>query len=370
MLDNIWLNETYNNIETKINAQAKRIGNKIPYIPQNGFYTDKGEQDIAWWTNGFWAGIMWQMYNATKNELYLQKASIVEERLDIALNEFEGLHHDVGFMYLHTSVANYKLTNNSISKKRALHAANLLAGRFNPQSKYIRAWNNHLGYIIIDCLMNLPLLHWASNETKDPRFKAVASAQTDIALNFLLREDGSCNHIADIDPVTGECIGYPAGQGSFSGSSWSRGQSWAVYGFALNYYYTKDIRYLNASKKAAHYFIANISNTDYIPAVDFRDMASNDKIDVSAGLIAACGLLFIADLCDESDKNLYLLPALKILKQVCKHHVCWDINKDSLVQNCTVAFHGTEGTHIPLIYADYFLIEAILKLKGKSFLIW
>ena len=112
--------------------EVKRLGDKIPYVPdeKTGLYQeDKGETDPVWWTNGFWAGMLWQMYHATENEIYKKAAESNEETLDKAFDIYTGLHHDVGFMWLHTAVANYRLTGNERSKARGLHAAHLLAGR-------------------------------------------------------------------------------------------------------------------------------------------------------------------------------------------------------------------------------------------------
>lgn len=113
------------------------------------------------------------------------------------------------------------------------------------------------GLMIIDCLMNLPLLYWADELTDDHRYDSIAKEHADTALRYILREDGSCNHIVQFDSETGEFVKSLGGQGYGEGSSWSRGQSWAVYGFTLSYLYTKEERYLNAAKQAAHYFIAD-----------------------------------------------------------------------------------------------------------------
>lgn len=137
------------------------------------------------------------------------------------------------------------------SRIRAMHAATLLAGRYNPNGRFLRAWNgDKTGWMIVDCLMNLSLLYWASDETGDPRYAEIAQNHADTALRVLLRPDGSCNHIAVLDPVTGELTGAPAGQGYAPGSSWSRGQSWAVYGFALSAKHTGEARYLRRPSAA------------------------------------------------------------------------------------------------------------------------
>ena len=370
-----WLEETWEKVNIKIASECERIKSEIPYIPVEGFYEDMGDKDISWWTNGFWPGILWQMFHATGSEVFRSTAELVEKRLEEALYGFTGIHHDVGFMWLHSSVANYRITGNEHSRDRALHAANILAGRFNLNGKFIRAWNDSLdgskaGWMIVDCLMNIPLLYWASEVSKDPRFTQIAMAHADTAMNIILREDGSCNHIAAIDPETGELSSYPQGQGFSPESSWSRGQAWAIYGFALSYRHTGEARYLMAAKKAAHYFLANVVDTGYIPLCDFRAPAEPVIYDTSAGTCAACGLLEIASAVSEHEKSLYLNGALRILKATAEKHCNWDTETDSIVGEGCVAYHYKEGIKVPLIYADYFLIEAITRLRGSELSLW
>ena len=153
-------------------------------------------------------------------------------------------------------------------------------------------------------MMNIPLLYWAGQITGDPRFQQIAVNHADTVASYLVREDGSCGHIACINPDTGELEHILGGQGYSETSSWSRGQSWILYGFALSYRHTKNKKYLDIAKKTAHYFISNIALTGYIPLCDFRQPASAAYTDTSAGLCAACGLLEIAEHVDECEKNL------------------------------------------------------------------
>jgi len=373
------INNIYENLEKKIEAECKRMENKIPYWTEDGIYQqDYAEKDIYWWTNGFWSGILWQLYHATQKELYLNTARKNEELLDKALHGFTGLHHDTGFMWLHSAVADYRLTGSQEALVRGLTAASVLAGRYNPVGKFIRAWNpdcveegeDCTGWIIVDSMMNIPLLYWASQITGDPRFSQIAVNHADTVASCLVRDDGSCGHIACINPETGELEQILAGQGYSETSSWSRGQSWILYGFALSYRYTKNNAYLDIAKKTAHYFIANIGLTGYVPLCDFRQPASSSYLDASAGLCAACGLLEIAEHVDEPDKNLYRSYAELIIQNTAETCCNWDPETDSIVQNCKVAFHNDRREQTDLIYADYFLTEAILRLKGKDFLIW
>jgi unsaturated chondroitin disaccharide hydrolase len=371
--DKEWTEGIFEKIKSKLEAECFRMKGIIPYIAKNGRYHDLDTPDgIYWWTNGFWPGLLWQMYHATENGEFRKAAEEVEKRLDRALEGWEGLHHDVGFMWLHSAAANYRLTGNRDSRRRGLHAANILAGRYNPAGKFIRAWNGDCtGWIIIDCLMNIPLLYWASGELGDPRFAYIAQNHADTALKVLARPDGSCNHIAVLSPETGECLETPGGQGYAPGSSWSRGQAWAVYGFALSFRHTGRKEYLDAAKSAAHYAVSNFALNGWLPLVDFRAPASPVKHDAAAAMITSCGLLEIACHVGDYEKPFYTTAALKILRAGERAFADWNTETDGIIGKGTGSYHGGHGdTEVPIIYADYFFVEAVLRLLGKDFLIW
>ena len=280
-------------------------------------------------------------------------------------------------MYLHTAVANYRLTGNEQSKKRGLHAANLLAGRYNPEAEFIIAWNvESKGWMIIDTMMNLPLLYWAAEELGRPHYVYVANKHADTAMKKLIRPDGSCHHIAVLDHHTGETLETPGGQGYDAGSSWSRGHAWAIYGYTFCYLYTKDEKYLDAAKRVAHYFIANIAKTDYVPLCDFRAPKEPVIYDTTAGNIALCGLLAIADVSSEFEKDFFYNTAISMLKSMVEKHTDFNHDNDGVTINGTTAYHENKENdrghkrHVPVIYGDYFFVEGLVRLMGKYFNIW
>lgn len=370
--DKEWLEDTYNKLLTKMRAECERVGSKIPYISENGVYKeDKAETEVIWWTNGFWPGILWQMYNATGDEIYRITAQEVEEKLDNALEEFAGLNHDVGFMWLHSAIANYRLTGNERSRDRGLHAAHILAGRYNPRGKFIKSWNkDNESWIIVDSLMNVPILYWASDVSGDPSFTFIGTDHVDTVCEKVIREDGSSNHILILDPNTGAVIDNPAGQGYESGSSWTRGQSWALHGLTLNYKYTKNPLYLEKAQQVAEYFINEVKNTDYIPPIDFKAPKTPEYWDTTAGVCAASGLLELAIYVDPEKSKYYTQEAINILKAIDEKYCNWDKDYDSIVQMGSGAYSSDEDRHVPIIYGDYFFIEALLKLKEKDLEIW
>lgn len=367
-----WAEETFDKIKNKMSAECNRIGDKIPYIAEDGVYKeDKAETDIVWWTNGFWPGMLWQMYHATGDDKYKISAEGVEVKLDKAFDVYTGLHHDVGFMYLHSAVANYRITENERSKARGLHAAHLLAGRYNPRGKFMRSWNrDRSGWVIVDSMMNVPLLYWAAETIGDPRFTYVAMDHVDTVMKNTVRSDGSCNHIIVLDPENGQLLETPGGQGYESGSSWSRGQAWAIYGFALSYHYTKKEEYLATAKKVAHYFMSNVQETGDVAIVDFRAPKEPVYWDSTAGVCAACGMLEIAKYVPELEKDFYIDAAIRILKSTDEKFCNWDANYDSIVAMGSGSYFTEHDRHVPIIYGDYFFIEAVLRLLDKDILIW
>lgn len=378
--DQEWLDHVYEKILIKMKAETERIGSMIPYSTRDGIYHDLDRPGgLYFWTNGFWPGMLWQMYNATGDDLYRNTAEKVEARLEETLAGFDGFDHDIGFLFLPTSVANWRKTGNENARRNALHAANLLAGRFNPVGNYIRAWNNNPligpqvnGWMIIDCMMNIPLLYWAAKECEDPRFQHIAAAHAKTAQKYIVRPDGSCNHILIFDAETGEFVNNPGGQGYGQGSSWSRGQSWAVYGFALSYRHTGDESFLATAKQCAHYCISNMAVRSWLPLVDYRAPAEPVKYDTTAGMITAAGLLELSEHVGEYEKAMYVQAAVNIMKACEKKFCNWNPDEDSIVGGGTFFYHDPDGseTHVPIIYGDYYFIEAVLRLKGKSMFIW
>ena len=350
---NFWAQQVFNKIKKKIPAEIKRVSTGIPYIPVNGYYEDEGNRNITWWTNGFWAGILWQLYHATGTKYYRTYAQYTEKRLDDAFANFMGLDHDIGFMWQHTAVADYRLTKNKRSMARGLHAANLLNGRYNPVGKFIKACNpdesgKRNGWVIIDSMMNLSLLYWARDLTGDLRFDYIARTHANTVMNNHVRTDGSVNYICIFNPKNGELLKTLGGQGYGTGSSWSRGQAWAIYGFALSYLHTKDEKYLDTSRRAAHYFLANIEQSNYYSLVDFRAPKDPGQFDSSASAIAACGLLEISKHVPELEQQVYINAAVKILKNLDKNYADYDVDTDELLQMDPLKITQTNQKQIEL----------------------
>ncbi len=371
--DNGWLSDISEKLGRKMPFMVRRAeaADFIPYSTGGGEFTPT---DINWWTNGFWPAMMWQMFLMTHRTLYRNEAVRTEKMLDRALMNFQRLDHDMGFLWLIHSGVRYRLEKNRDSLDRLLFTANMLAGRLNPHG-FIRAWNNgndgirRDGWAIIDCMMNLPLLYWASRFTGDPRYRLIAMAHADTAMKYFVREDGSCCHIVVFDPETGECLDRPGGQGYTGGSCWSRGQAWALYGFTLSFMQTGKTAYLETAARVARYFIRQTSG-DWLVRCDFCQPAEPVLYDDAAGSIAACGLMELAGLVHGPEAESLVRAAVSILQAQERKHADWSEAVPAIFTKCTSAYHDLPGRHITMAYADYFFVEAVNKLRGEKLLFW
>ena len=377
-----WAEALFEQLEAKLSVMTIRSRDKIPNnIGPDGFHNSTTPSS---WESGFWGALNVLMFAYTGKEDYLLTARSVEAKQDEVFTDFESMHHDVGFMWHILSGALYRLTGDQQSKNRNLLAASTLASRFVLGGNFIRAWNDGNAkswpgrtvnnWTIIDCMMNLPILYWASEVIGDDRFKRLAMAHADNTIACHIRPDGSVIHIVEHDRETGVTIDTLGGQGYCVGSSWSRGQAWAIYGFTLSYLYTKEERYLDAAKRVANYFIASCAD-DWLPRTDFRAPVEPVYYDTSAGTCAACGLLELAKILPENEGGMYAHGAVQLLRAICGRFLNLDPATDSLVSHGTQRYplaelSGKKKGHRMLIYGDFYLIEALTKLLGSEFRVW
>ena len=296
--------------------------------------------------------------------------------LDSALKNYKLINHDVGFMWHITSGANYRITGNEASCTRNLYAASTLFSKYRVDGEFIssRLSSKAAGHTIIDSLMNLPILYWASEELGDNRFSKIAMRQMDMALRDHIRPDGSTYHIVDHETDRVAVKRVLAGQGYDEKSCWSRGNSWAVYGSILSFIHSGKQEYLEAAQTTAEYFINQCKKTGYLPLVDFCAPPEPVYYDSTAGVCAACGMLELAKYVSENKAQYYTQEAINILK-ACDEKWCnYSKDEDALVFMGTERYPKTEKelqqVHIPIIYGDFFFVEAMFKLKGYDFLIW
>lgn len=387
--DQAWVDRTVSKIKNKMAVVRERSANKIPSCANDGIHDNmlqaKGMfgspvETKGFWTNGFWAGLLWQLYTVTKEERYAEIARFTQTVLDECLLEEDT--HDIGFLWLPSAVADYRITGNEDALKSGMTAAKWLMNRFNPAGGFIRAWGsgaekialskndpqmNLAGVTIIDCMMNLPLLYWASETTGDPRFYHVATRHADKAMKHFVRKDGSVIHIVEFDPNTGDYVNDFAGQGYGKGTAWSRGQSWGLYGFTASYKHTGKQEYLDIAKKIAAFIISQLPESGLVPC-DFCQPAEPwVQDDIAAGVIASA-LLELNELAPE-ESELYLSTALKLLQAIDRESADWSMETDQITLKGTSGYHMTDRNK-NFVYGDYFYIEAVFKLKGLGVYIW
>ena len=280
-----------------------------PAYSIDNFYTPSGNTD---WTNGFWTGEIWLAYEYLKRKypgrtddaekLFNAGKVQVKSFLERIEKKISVDHHDMGFLYSPSCVAAYKLTGDNDAKKAAILAADQLLTRFQPVGGFLQAWgpmDQRENYrLIIDCLLNLPLLFWASEETGENKYRDIALKHIHTAVANVICEDGGTWHTFFFDPVTGKPDHGETCQGYRNGSAWARGQAWGIYGMAIAYRYTKDPEYIKLFYKVADYVLEHLPD-DLIPYWDLEFTswtkeqleADPQPRDSSSASIAACGML-------------------------------------------------------------------------------
>ena len=259
---------------------------------KQGFYW---QTENVEWTTGFWTGVVWLAYELTKDDEFKKTGEVhVDSFLNRIQKKIDVNNHDMGFLYSLSCVAAYKLCGNEKGKEAAILAADHLLTRYRENGEFIQAWGN-VGNpkdyrLIIDCLLNLPLLYWATEATGNPEYAEKACKHIHTAMQCVLREDHSTYHTYYIDPETGKPSHGVTHQGNRNGSAWARGQAWGVYGVALSYRYQKNPEYIQMFRDVTDYFIEHLPD-DLIPYWDFDfDTGSTEPRDSSSSPIAICGI--------------------------------------------------------------------------------
>lgn len=328
------------------------------------------------WTTGFWTGQVWLSYEACRDADCMHTGQIqVESFLGRIENQVDVAHHDMGFLYSPSCVAAYRLTGNKTAKKAALMAADQLMGRFQETGQFFQAWGE-LGVkehyrLIIDCLLNMPLLFWASEVTGKECYRQKAEAHIKTAMKCVIRPDSSTYHTYYFDTETGEPLKGVTFQGNRDGSAWARGQAWGIYGAALSCGRLRDPEYIEIFKKVTDYFLLHLPD-DLIPYWDFDfDSQSQEPRDSSSAAIAACGMLEMAAYLQEEEAQWYILAAKRLLKALWEH-----CGVRSHKESNGLLLHGTYARKSPdnpcenrgvdecNTWGDYFYLEALTRLKG------
>lgn len=374
----------------KINGNLKPFETLFPdntsvkniYYPRRLNAQEKalGLQDGAniGWTTAFWTGQLWLAYEWTGNHEYRRVGEIhlqnFKERIE---KKILVDHHDMGFLYTLAAIAPWRLTGNLVARETALLAARTLMRRFHPAPGIFQAWGSmddaeQRGRTIVDCMMNLPLLYWATETTGDPFFHHSAERHALRTAENFIRPDATTFHTFYFDTETGAAKFGQTHQGYSDDSCWARGQAWAIYGFVLSYRYTRNPLFLQASQRVAEYFLAHLPKDK----VAYWDLIFNDgspeERDSSASAIAACGLLEIARWeTDRARAAQYRTAAVEMTQSLYENYS----TKDDPVSNALI-LHGVygkpngNGIDEANLWGDYFYLEALMRLANPEWRIY
>lgn len=323
------------------------------------------------WRSGFFPGELWYMFELTHEPYWRAQAERWTAGIEVA--DTMTTTHDLGFMIFDSFGHEYDRTHDPHAKDVILVAAAHLAGRFNPKVGATKSWDIHATSgprstwkfpVIVDNLMNLPLLVWASAHGGDPAWRQMAERHALTSLHAHLRPDGSTAHVALFDPETGALERTVTAQGYSDSSAWSRGQAWAIYGFTTAYQQTHRAELLQGAERAADWFIAHLP-PDYVPYWDFRDPAiPNAPRDASAAAIAASGLLELAKETSGTAAARYRTAAEHILTSLATSYLSRGTSNSAVLLHSTGARPANSEVDVGMIYADYYFIEALLRWRG------
>ncbi|WP_349763847.1 glycoside hydrolase family 88 protein [Fusobacterium sp. SYSU M8D902] len=370
------LNDAINVCLRKVDKNIAKLGELFPTPATfNNAYKPMPNTE---WTNGFWTGILWLCYELTNDVKYRNLAEKnVESFLDRIEKNIEVEHHDLGFLYSISCVSAYKLTGNEKAKKAAILAADKLISRYQEKGQFIQAWGE-LGAkdnyrLIVDCLLNIPLLYWATEVTNDTKYKEIAKKHYISTINNAIREDASAFHTFYFDPETGLPSHGKTRQGYSDDSSWARGQSWLVYGIALNHSYVENEDNIELFEAITNYFLNRLPK-DFVSYWDliFGDNSGQSK-DSSATAIAVCGMNLMDKYLPETNKYklIYKYAAHSMLGSLIDNYTD-DLTDgiQALINEGVYSWHSGKGVNEGNIWGDYFYLEALVRFKKNWKMYW
>ncbi len=327
-----------------------------------------GKFENVSWTTGFYEGILWLLYELTGDKEFYKSAKhhsgLFHKRL---LDRVELEHHDMGFLFSLSSVADYKITGDKQARLDGIEAADWLMERYQPKGRFIQAWgamDDAASYrFIVDCMLNIPLLFWASETTGDNKYYEAAYNHMKTSIANIIREDASSYHTFFFDPVTNKPLRGETHQGFSDDSCWARGQAWAVYGLALCCRYTRDEAILPLYTRVTQYFIDHLPS-DFVPYWDliFGD-GSGEPRDTSAAAIAVCGIL---EMNKYHENQAFTEAAEKMMTSLSEKYTTKDFPQSNGILKD--GMYSRKHGHKPecTSWGDYFYLEALMRMKNKD----
>lgn len=318
------------------------------------------------WVDGFWVGQLWLAYAYTKDPKFEAAAREWSERVAWLKTTLET--HDLGFIFYLSNVLGAYATGDASLFQNGMIAAETFTQRWNPRGEYLLAWGKvngtpyQRGQINIDLMMNLSLLFWATHHSGDKKFARIATRHARTSRLVLIRPNGSTVHVADFNPDTGAYLRPETLQGLSYASCWSRGQAWALYGYAETYRRTGQPVFLYTARRLAEYVIKHAPE-DKVPYWDYDSLDIPDtERDSSAAAVYASGLLELADAeVDEGLAKRWRSEALAITVSLWKNYATQEDDMASILKHAT-HFKRVGNADHGLIYGDYYFFETLLRL--------
>lgn len=357
-----------NVIKTKKTLQGLTSADSFPRNISKG-KTDWNFVGVKDWCSGFFPGVLWYNYEFSKDKaIKVQAEKFTAPLKTIAYSPAD--NHDIGFMVYCSYGNGYRLTGNEEYKTVLLSAADTLATLYNPKVGTILSWPSQVHKFkyntIIDNMMNLELLFWASKNGGSKNLYDIAKSHAEKTMEYMVRENDAVYHVGSFDEETGEFLRGYTHQGYADESMWARGQGWGIYGFAIAYRETMDKAFLDTSIKLADHFLNRLPK-DGIPYWDFDDpKIPNAPKDASAAAVAACGMLELSDLVDDSElKSKYLNAASELIRILSSDAYLSKNTNQALLLHSTGHYPKNSEIDVPIVYADYYYMEALVRLNKK-----
>lgn len=322
------------------------------------------------WNTGFWTGILWHAYQLTGDEKYKKVAlGQIPGYYERIKNKIGVNHHDMGFVFIPSCVAAWKIAGSEMGREAAIMAADHLITRYHEKGKFIQAWGNvndpESYRLIVDCLLNIPLLYWASETTGDKKYEEIAYNHFNTTIDVCCRADASTYHTYYFDPETGLPKRGVTAQGASDESAWARGQTWGIYGPMLTYIYKKNEKAMQVFKATSNYFLNHLPK-DYVAFWDLSFTDGDDEPrDSSSDAIAACGMIEGMKHMEESDplKPIYKSGVNHMMSSLIDNYLTKDIpESNGLLLHATYSKPHKNGVDEMNIWGDYFYMEALHRL--------
>lgn len=320
------------------------------------------------WCAGFWPGILWYDYEYTKDPVIKAEAERFTDALESISHITPAYDHDLGFLMFCSYGNGYRLTHNETYREVILRSADALAELFNPKAGTILSWPRNVEMLgghntIMDNMINLEMLFWASKNGGDKKLYDIAVSHADTTMKYHFRPDYTSYHVAVYDTLTGHFIKGMTHQGYSDSSMWARGQAWAIYGYTVVYRETQDPKYLDFVQRVTDVYLKRLPN-DYIPYWDFDDPAiPYAPRDASAACVVASALLELSGYVSPEKGSTYREAALRMLESLSSDKYQCGKQKPAFLLHSTGHYPNGSEIDASIIYADYYYIEALLRLK-------